>query len=118
MRVYLPATVRLLATLQLDGSLPLTDDVVVAPDGSEDTEYDALMTAAETSAVLAMELDRGERRRVVVVGEVATLGASLALTDVAAVHADEDDLPDGADPDDLGDLGWYATQEISHLLGS
>jgi hypothetical protein len=31
--------------------------------------------------------------------------------------AGAEDLPDGADPDDLGDLGWYATQEIPDLLG-
>jgi uncharacterized protein DUF6912 len=116
MRLYVPATVHLLALLDRVGRLAVTDDVVVAPDDSEDTEYDALMTAADTAAVLAAELDPGERRRVVVVAEVAALGSSVALSDVVAVHADSDDLSPGADPDDLDDLGWYATQEIPALL--
>jgi len=116
MRLYLPATVHLLARLDGSGELPVTDDVVVAPDDSEDAEYDALMTAAETSAVLAAELDPGERRRVVVVAEADRLGARVALTDVVAIHADADDVPAGVDPEDLDDLGWYATQEIPDLL--
>jgi kynureninase len=116
MRLYVPATVHLLATLDRLGELPMTDDVVVAPDDSEDAEYDALTTAAETSAVLAAELDPGERRRVVVVAEADSLGTHVALTDVVAVHADADDLPADADPEDLDELGWYATQEIPTLL--
>jgi hypothetical protein len=116
MRLYLPATVQLLATLDRLGELPVSDDVVVAPDDSEDAEYDALMTAAETSAVLAAELEPGERRRVVVVAEVDRLVDRVSLASVVAVHADTDDLPAGADPEDLDDLGWYATQEIPDLL--
>ncbi len=116
-RVYVPATVPLLAALDRVGSIRVGDDVVVAPDESEDAEYDALMTAAETAATLAQELEAGQRRRVVVVAEVSALGETLALADVVAVHADVEDLPDGADPDDLEDLGWYATQEIPQLLG-
>lgn len=118
-RLYVPATLRLLATLDELGSLPLDDDVVVAGDDSEDAEYDALMTAAQTSAILAAELDTGERRRVVVVAEVSAVGAAVELADVVAVHADVTDLPDRADVEeleDLGDLGWYATQEIPLLL--
>ena len=120
MRVYLPATLHLLGRLQEHRVLPVGDDVVVAHDESEDTEYDALMTAAETSAVLAAELEPGDRRRVVVVAEVDSLGTSLALGDVVAVHADTQDLPEEPDPDeldDLDDLAWYATQEIPDLLG-
>jgi hypothetical protein len=115
-RVYLPATVHELGRLDRVGSLPVGDDVVVAPDDSEDAEYDALMTAAETSAVLAAELEPGERRRVVIVADVTALGDELALADVVAVHADADDLPPDADPEDLGELGWYATQEIPDIL--
>jgi hypothetical protein len=115
-RLYLPATVHLLAELQHGAALRIDDDVVTAADDSEDAEYDALMTAAESSAVLAAELEPGERRRVVIVAEVATVGAGVDLSDVVAVHADAADLPDDADPDDLGDLGWYATQEIPALL--
>jgi hypothetical protein len=116
-RVYVPATLPLLATLDRDGSLRVGDDVVIAPDDSEDAEYDALMTAAETAATLAQELEAGERRRVVVVAEVSEVAGTVELSDVVAVHADVVDLPDGADPDDLEDLGWYATQEIPQLLG-
>jgi len=119
-RLYVPATLRLLATLDQDGFLRVGDDAVVAPDDSDDpdgVEYDALMTAAETSAGLAAELEPGERRRVVVVAEVSATGGTVRLADVVAVHADAEDLPDGADPDDLEDLGWYATQEIPYLLG-
>jgi hypothetical protein len=118
-RLYVPATLRLLATLDERGSLPLGDDVVLTVDDSEDAEYDALMTAAQTSAVLAAELDPGERRRVVVVAEVSAVGEAVGLADVVAVHADATDLPDPPDVEeleDLGDLGWYATQEIPLLL--
>lgn len=112
-RLYLPATLRLLAVLHDDGSLPVGDDVVVVEHESEDEEYDALMTAAEAAAVLAAELDPGERRRVVVVAEVTQAGvpARISRAEVVAVHADPDE---GADPDD--DLAWYATQEIPTLL--
>jgi hypothetical protein len=119
-RLYVPATVRLLAALNASGGLVVGDDVVVAADDAEDTEYDALMTAAETSALWASELDPGERRRVVVVAEVAgtQVPGSVSTADVVAVHADAADVPgDLTDPDLLGDLCWYATQEIPGLLG-
>jgi len=118
-RLYVPATVRLLAGLDQSGGLTVGDDVVVAAGDDEDAEYDALMTAAETSAVWAAELDPGERRRIVVVAEVAGPGlpASVSVTDVVAVHADASDVPgDMTDPDLLDDLCWYATQEIPDLL--
>ena len=118
MRLYLPATLGTLAELDSEGVIGVGDDVVVAEGDSEDQEYDALMTAAASAALLAGELEPGGRRRVVVVAElaVADLPARIALADVVAVHADPDDVPDeGADPDD--DLGWYATQEIATLLG-
>jgi hypothetical protein len=115
-RLYLPATLHLLAKLDQGLTLPLGEDVVRAVDESEDAEYDALMTAAETSAVLADELGPGERRRVVVVAEVSGEVTANGLADVVAVHADADDMPPGADPDELEELGWYATQEIPDLL--
>jgi len=76
-RLYLPATLHLLANLEQSGSLMVGNDAVRAADDSEDAEYAALMTAAETSAVLAAELDPGERRRVVVVAEVPAPFASI-----------------------------------------
>jgi hypothetical protein len=118
-RLYLPATLEDLAAFDSDGTMGVGDDVVVAEGDSEDQEYDALMTAAESAAALAAELEPGERRRVVVVAEVAVaaLPATVALADVVAVHADPDDVPDaGADPDD--DLGWYATQRSPPSSGA
>jgi hypothetical protein len=130
-RLYIPATLHQLVVLERDGRLRLdVDEVVIAPDDSEDSEYDALMTAAGASALLVRELDPGERRRVVIVAEVAWPAELVVLADVVAVHADAGDLPstggpdapgdpDGLDMDDLddlGDLGWYATQEIPRLL--
>jgi hypothetical protein len=120
-RLYVPATVRTLAELDRDGFLVAgEDDVVVAPDDSEDNEYDALMTAAETSAGWASDLPPGERRRVVIVAEVGNLptgpSARVELREVVAVHADDSDAGALTDPDLLGDLCWYATQEISDLL--
>jgi hypothetical protein len=36
---------------------------------------------------------------------------------VRAVHADAEDIdPAAYDPDGVGDLGWYAVQEIPDLL--
>ena len=71
MRLYLPATMEDLAALQSDGAMGVGDDAVVAVGDTEDEEYDALMTAAESSAELAAGLEPGERRRVVVVAELA-----------------------------------------------
>lgn len=118
MRLYLPATIRSLEALHEEGVMPVGDDVVVAEGDSEDEEYDALMTAAESAGMLAAELDPGERRRVVVVAESSATQVPSRITwaDVVALQADPDDVADeGADLDD--DLGWYATQEIVDLLG-
>jgi hypothetical protein len=115
-RLYVPATLLLLAELGRTGSVTVGDEVVLASDRSEDAEYDALMTAAEISALAARALDVGHRRRVVIVAEVPTVGGSIDIADVVAVHADTDDVPDGVDPADLDDLGWYATHEICDLL--
>ena len=75
------------------------------------------MTAADTSALWADELDPGERRRVVVVAEVAGPAARLGLSRRRR-RGPRGRLrrPDLADPDLLGDLCWYATQEITDVL--
>jgi hypothetical protein len=110
-RLYVPATMVSLAELHHAGVLDSTD-AFVAPDESEEAEYDALVAAAEASAGLLSELGPGLRRRVVVVADVTGEPPTVSLVDVVAVHADPvDDVP----PDD--DLGWYATQEIPDLLG-
>ena len=112
-RVYLPLTVALLAELHTAGELTVTDDAVLAPDDSEEGEYAALMTAADLSAGL---LD-GPGRRVVVVAELEKepeAGWTIPLRRIVAVHADVDDRPADADPDE--DLAWFGTQEIPHLI--
>jgi hypothetical protein len=103
----------LLSPLAVSGSLPPLDPdrAVVATDESEESEYDALVAAADASAGLVAGLADGLRRRVVVVAEVAGEPAAIGIDDVVAVHAD---ATDDADPDD--DLGWYATQEIPGLI--
>lgn len=114
-RAYLPTTIALLAEQHAQGGFAVTDEVVVL-DGvadDEEAEYDALMTAAAASAVLVA----GPGRRVVVVAELdrePEPGWTVPLKRVVAVHADAEDRPADADPDE--DLAWFATQEIPHLL--
>lgn len=109
-RVYVPTTLAGLARLRDDGSLPASAERYVADGDTEEQEYAALMAAAADSADL---LD-GPGRRVVVVADVADADGAVPLRDVVAVHADPEDRPAGADPDD--DLGWYASQELDALL--
>jgi hypothetical protein len=112
-RVYLPLTIALLAELHAAGEATVTDDAVIAEDDSEDGEYAALMTAADASA----ELLGGPGRRVVVVAELdkePETGWTIPLRRIVAVHADPEDRPAGADPDE--DLAWFATQEIPHIV--
>jgi hypothetical protein len=106
-RIYRPATVADLARLLEDGDLAPSSDVVVPPDDDEETEYDALMTAADLSA----ELLDGPGRRVVVVAETDGEDAAIRLEQVVAVHVD---TTENAGPDD--DLGWYAASEIRYLV--
>ena len=113
MRVYLPSTLALLAEQHAAGAVLVPDEAVVAEDDSEDAEYAALMTAADASAALLA----GPGRRVVVVAELdqePEPGWSVPLKRVVAVHADTEDRPAGADPDE--DLGWFATQEIPDII--
>ncbi len=113
-RVYLPATVDLLARWHAAGTIPSTADGFVAPDESEDGEYAALMSAADASA----ELLASPGKRVVIVVETASpevdAGGPVSMREVVAVHADLESRAAGADPDE--DLGWFATQEIPQLL--
>ena len=111
-RRYVPSTLpRLREQWSADG--PEVLDPVVAEDDAEETEYAALMTAADASAELLAGLPDGHRRRVVVVVETASEDAPVAWRDVVAVHVDSHD---DADPDD--DLAWWAAQEIGDLLSS
>jgi hypothetical protein len=111
-RRYAPSTLpRLAEDREADG--PRLVDAVVASDDGEESEYAALMTAADASAELVAGLPDGRRRRVVVVVETADVASPATWRDVVAVHVDSDD---DADPDD--DLAWWATQEVDDLLAS
>lgn len=106
-RVYVPTTLAGLAGFDAAGEIPASAERVVAADEDEESEYLALMSAADTSAALP----DGAGRRVVVVAEVADPEAAVPLSRVVAVHADPAPF---TDPDD--DLAWFATQEIPDLL--
>ncbi|HEX7718001.1 MAG TPA: hypothetical protein VF416_11970, partial [Marmoricola sp.] len=84
MRVYVPATIAVLAELVARGELPASTDRFVAADDSEDAEYDALSEAAAASAVLL----GGPGRRVVIVAELDDADGVVPVSLVAAVHAD------------------------------
>lgn len=117
MRVYLPATLPLLARLSEDGEISLADGFAVteslrawyAEGDEEELEYAALTAAALGSLRrLAAEPD-APRRRVVIASDipdarvaVATVGAveepgvieitgPVRLVDIASVHVDEAD---------------------------
>ncbi len=108
-RLYLPSTLDLLREARAAGVLDPVDAVVAEAD-DEESEYAALMTAADASAALLA----GPGRRVVVVAEVNDAEHPVPWKRVVAVHADPADRPADADPDD--DLAWYATQEVEQLL--
>ncbi len=109
-RRYLASTLpRLADDWEREGPSPV--DPVLAEDDGEETEYAALMTAADASSELVAGLPDGQRRRVVVVVETATSDGPVTWRDVVAVHVDD---RDDAHPDD--DLAWWATQEVGDLL--
>ncbi|RYC13308.1 DUF6912 family protein [Nocardioides zhouii] len=111
-RRYLPSTLPRLGA-EWDGAGPDDGDPVVAADDGEESEYAALMTAADASTELLAGLPDGQRRRVVVVVESASAEGPATWREVVAVHVDD---RDDADPDD--DLAWWASQEIGDLLAS
>lgn len=118
MRSYLPVTAGDLTQLAEDQYLvvPPGATAVVPEDGDEESEYAALMTAADESTRLATEGGVPGLRRVVVVVEAAAApesGARVELRDVAALHLDTADRATDSDPDD--DLAWFAVQELSDL---
>jgi hypothetical protein len=109
-RVYVPATLPLLREYVAAGRIPAEADRVVAPGEDEESEYAALMTAADLSA----EAQQPGARRVVVAVVTAAVEGELRWSDVVAVHADPGERAADADPDE--DLAWYATQEVPDLL--
>ncbi len=106
-RIYLPTTFARLATYVDNGYISESAERFVSPGEDDESEYAALLAAAEAAEAL---LD-GPGRRLVVVAEVTYEDGPVAMEQVVAVHADTDD---DHDPDD--DLGWFATQEIPYLI--
>ncbi|GAA1476435.1 hypothetical protein GCM10009623_08810 [Nocardioides aestuarii] len=110
-RAYVPATRPLLAAWHAAGGVPADAERVVAPADDEDSEYAALMTAAD----LATALGPADGRRVVVVADApGDADRDLPLATWAAVHADTADRTPDGDPDD--DLLWFGVQEIAAVL--
>lgn len=104
MRLYVPSSLALLRAWHTTGVIPSTEEAFLPEDDAEESEYDALLAAADASRAL------GGSRRVVVVVETPHEGA-VPMSDAVAVHADTVD-----DADDDEELGWFATQEIPDLL--
>jgi hypothetical protein len=130
-RVYLPLTSSVLASLVAEGRLPgplrahaVTEALRAGwPEGDDESwEYVALMAAAADSVEQRGSEDRP--RRYVVAADVPGVepvpGEDPTLVDVAAdvvwknVAAAHVDTADDADEDD--DLAWFATQEMQYLL--
>ncbi len=112
-RLYVAADLPSLREYVAAGRIPADADRVLAPAEDEESEYAALMTAAD----LSTDLQSGAvRRRVVVVADLAAADPDdeIPWRRVVAVHADPAPRPVDADPDE--DLSWYATQEIPALL--
>jgi hypothetical protein len=119
-RVYVPATVPMLAALRASGSLgegSLTAHAVTpslrewyAEGDEEELEYVAFTRAAQGALQLLRHDPQAPRRRVVISADVASgsvkreeveLGSStvrllgpVALGEVAAIHVDSDDVSD------------------------
>ncbi|HYG93445.1 MAG TPA: hypothetical protein VD859_07610, partial [Nocardioides sp.] len=107
-RVYVATTLADLGDHLAAGTVPATAERVVAPGDDEESEYDALMTAADLSAA---SQPAGARRVVVVAELPGDADAEIPWRDVVAVHADE---TTDADPDDPP--AWYAPQEVDVIL--
>lgn len=106
-RVYLPLTPDELAQVHTSGVVPPSIERIEPEDDAEESEYAALMTAADASA--AKQAERVVR--VVLAAEPSVSDGEIPLAEVRAVHVDTD--PD-ADADD--DLAWYGVQEIGDLI--
>lgn len=137
MRVFVPATMPLLARLHDHGSLPVTARVAVTdafrsehPEvtDAEELEYLAMAEAARRSVDLVAADPDAARRRVVIA--VDDPGDELRLDQIASVHIDDDDaveaihraadiVRDGGEcPDEVDEfeLMWFAPQELSVVL--
>jgi hypothetical protein len=109
-RVYVPATVAMLAAWHTAGEIPADAERFRPERADEESEYAALMTAADASA----ERQPGGGRRVVLVADPPADEGPIPFRHVVAVHCDPEDRAVDADPDE--DLAWFATQEIPDLI--
>lgn len=159
MRVYLPATMPLLAEWLAAGQAPPGAAAAVTPGlrewyregDQEELEYAAQLVAARLSLELLAAAPGVVRRRVVLAADVAdadvaavdtprgtvAVGAPLpqavwasaladdeeadvvisaAATALGAAAAGDDDASFAVDEAEALELGWYAVQEIPHLL--
>jgi len=105
-RIYLPLTLDRLAEVVGDGVAGEQLERFVAADDSEESEYLALMSAADASTAM------GAKRRVVLVAEVEHEDAAAPRRTWTAVHVD---TGEDHDPDD--EPGWFGIQELDALLG-
>lgn len=143
MRVYLPVSWAQLeeltrGPLEVLTGHAVTDEVRAELDDSDDEELEYVVLGLAASDALALVTDPLRRVVLAVDTEATPTGAlsevslrgPVALSDVAAVHIDADDAADAVraaleapDDDSLAErvleheLGWYAVQEISSLLG-
>lgn len=137
MRVYVPATLPLLASYVAGGGIgpapiearAVTEWLRAATEDleEEDREYAALMAAADDSVTLLSPAD--PPRRVVLAVDVdgvlesdessrVEVTSAFSMSQLKAVHTDTDDIEAGAayDPKEWGDLAWFGVQEIPDLL--
>lgn len=104
-RIYLPLTLERLAEVVRAGVADESLERFVAADDSEESEYLALMSAADASTSM------GADRRVVLVAQVEHEDAAVPRRTWTAVHVDAD-----ADHDPDDEPGWFGIQELAAVL--
>ena len=117
-RVYLPSTTATLSDEVAAGEfvVPQGVDPVVPEGEDEESEYAALLTAADASTELAVAAGAPGLRRVVLVFEADSVpapGDVLPARWLVSAHLDTEDRTPDSDPDD--DLAWFIPSELAHL---
>lgn len=104
-RIYVPLTLTGLAAVVAAGEIAGSATRFVATDATEESEYLALMSAADAATEL------GADRRVVLVAEVGDEDAAAPRSTWTAVHVDAD-----ADHGVDDEPGWFGIQELAAVL--
>jgi hypothetical protein len=104
-RIYVPLTLARLVEAVDSGEVGTDAERFVAADQSEESEYLALMSAADAST------EQGAARRVVLVAQVPDEDAAAPRSSWIAVHADVDQNH-GVDDEPA----WFGIQELPALL--